>query len=113
MINVETIKFVKMLDDLAGKSSIGIEPFSAVSSYNYFDKVVCYDDRNTDEDGNYRLILQSVIDECHHNIMAYIEDTLDYKVRVHCSRKDGDYIEVVLPDSDTSIVIEDGRWYFA
>lgn len=112
MINIETIKFVKMLDDLAEKSNVGIEPFSTISS-QLFDKVVCYDDRKQDEDGNYRIVLQACIDENHHDVVACYEDTSEYAIHVVCSRKDGDYVEVYMHDSKTYIVVENGRWYIA
>lgn len=109
MLNVETIKFMKMLDDLAKMSNVGIEGFSTATAELY-QTVVYYDDLHDDDRKN-RIVLDAVIDECHHDIVCYYEDTEDYTIRA--VEDDGVFIVVDFLKTDDQIVIEHGRWYFA
>ena len=110
MLNVETIKFMKMLDDLAQCSSVGIEGFSTATPERY-GQIVYFDDEHHDANRYRRVVLDAVLDEYHHDIVSYIEDTEDYSVRV--VEDDGVFIVVDFPKTGDQIVIEHGKWYFA
>lgn len=110
MLNIETIKFMKMLDDFAQRSDVGIEGFSNATPELY-GKVVYFDDVHQDDDRYGRIVLDAVLDECHHDVVSYIEDTEDYTVRA--VEDDGIFIVVDFPKTGDQIVIEHGRWYFA
>ena len=120
MINIETIKFVKMLDDLAELTEYGIDKFANATGENYLDKVF-YDENTMDAKGErreYRVVLQAcLIDdpEClHHDVISYYDSYIDeYTLRAVFDGDEPPYIEVRFTSSDTDIVIEDGRWYFA
>lgn len=108
MINVETIKFIEMIKELAKKSANGIKDFSEAiqgseESYAYFD-------RNND----YRIVLDSCVDEYHHDAVSYYDDfSFEYTVRaVEDEGNCGYYILIHLLTSETDIIIENGNWYF-
>ena len=115
MINVETIKFVQMLDELAVLSKNGILPFENVKEGELHEKVY-YDSRIKDELGNYKVVLDAcVVDDpqCyHHDIISYY-DSLEYNVRVVIDKESEPYISIKLLISKDIIVIENGTWYFA
>lgn len=115
MINVETIKFVQMLDELAVLSKNGILPFENAKEGELHKKVY-YDSRIEDEQGNYKVVLDAcVVDDpqCyHHDIISYY-DSLEYNVRVVIDKESEPYISVKLLISEEIIVIENGTWYFA
>ncbi len=110
MINIETLKFIKLLESLKKKTAVGIKPFSAVSAED-FDCIVTYDDSQSDEEGNYKIVSEACFMEDHHDIMAYYEDTDEYEIRVQI--EDGAFVAVKMKKSDTLIIIENGEWYFA
>ena len=116
MINLETIKFVKMLDELAALSQNGIEPFKNATEESFRQKVF-YDVGELEEKGGYKIVLDACIvddPQCyHHDIISYYDDhNLEYKIRVIID-EDSAYIEVRLLVSEEIIVIENGKWYFA
>lgn len=113
MINVETVRFVKLLNDLAEKSKIGILPFSTLPPA-LFESVLCYNDRSPDAQGHYKLIRQAVFDdeeETRLSVSSYYEDTDGYVIRAHPDTKDGTYVTVRMKDGSL-IMIENGMWYF-
>lgn len=115
MINVETIKFVQMLDELAALSKNGILPFDNAKEGELRDKIY-YDAKNKDEQGYYRVVLDACIvddPQCyHHDIISYY-DSLEYSVRVVIDEESEPYISVQLLISEDTIIIENGTWYFA
>lgn len=116
MINLETIKFVKMLDELAALSQNGIEPFKNATEESFRQKVF-YDVEALEEKGGYKIVLDACIvddPQCyHHDIISYYgEHNLEYNIRVIID-EDSAYIEVSLLVSEEIIVIENGKWYFA
>ena len=116
MINVETIKFVRLLDELAELSRQGIEPFENANETTFGEKIF-YDNRVSDEDGGYKVVLDACIlddPECyHHDIVSYYaDDSLEYKVKVNVDEESA-YVTVKLLISEDLIIIEDGAWYFA
>lgn len=117
MINVETIKFVKMLDELAKQTLNGIVEFAEANEENSNDKVF-YDKRTVDEEGRYKVVLDKCIidskDTIHHDVVSYYDDNInEYRLRVVLDEDEKiPYIEVKLALSDEEIVIENGHWYF-
>ena len=120
MINIETIKFVNMLNELADLSNEGIEPFENATEETYRTKVF-YDSRHFEEEEGYKVVLDACIlddPDCnHHDILSYYDSgSLEYKIRVKFDEDDeesGPYICVELLLSEEIIVVENGRWYFA
>ena len=117
MINVETIKFIKMLDEFAACSANGIEPFSKATEESYGLKIH-YDERAIEGEEGFKVVADACIlddPKCyHHDIISYWDtDSLEYKIRVIIDEEGVPYLDVKLILSDEEIVIEDGRWYFA
>lgn len=113
MINVETIKFHRMLDELAKLSASGIKDFSEATPENIHD-MLFFDSESPDENENYPIVLDSCVIDSHHDIVSYYDsDSSEYSVRAILEEDDAVYIVVKLMISDQEIVIEDGRWYFA
>ena len=112
MINVETIKFVKMLDELKEKLKNGATPFGNVTK-GASSEAICYDEKSPDNDGHFRIVLDSWVDEIHRDIISYYDSgTFDYTVRLDLDDEDP-CIEVRLIGSDELIVIDEDEWYFA
>ena len=117
MINVETMKLMKDLDNLAELCTSGISDFSEATEENAYSKVF-YDGNCPDENGEYPVVLQScIIDnpECiHHDIVCYYDsDTSEYTIRAATDDDGQMYIVVKFTLSDRMIVVENGHWYFA
>lgn len=117
MINIETIKFVKMLDELAALSANGIEPFSRADEQSFGTKVF-YNETRPDEDGFFPVVLDAcIIDnpEClHHDAVSYYDtETSEYTVRVQTEEDEDPFIIVKMLNSDTQIAVYDGKWHFA
>ena len=117
MINVETIKFVKMLDELVELVRTGIEEFSEATEGTYGTKIH-YDKKTADENGNCNIVLDACIvdavDCYHHDIISYYGyDSNEYKVQVAFDDNDGKpYVLVNLFESDELIIVDSERWYF-
>lgn len=117
MINVETIKFVKMLDELAKQTIHGVVEFAEANEENSNDKVF-YDKRTVDDEGCYKVVLDKCVidapERSHHDAISYYgDDTNEYCLHVRIDEDEGiPYIEVKLNLSDEEIVIENGHWYF-
>ena len=120
MINIETIKFVNMLNELAELSNEGIEPFENATEDTYRTKVF-YDSRHFEGEEGYKVVLDACLcddpDCYHHDIISYYDsNNLEYKILVKFDEDDeesGPYICVELLLSEEIIVVENGRWYFA
>ena len=116
MINIETIKFVRLLDELASLSKNGIESFENANEATTREKIF-YDTSELAEDG-YKVVLDAEIlddPECyHHDIISYYDsDTMEYKVRAIVDEGEPAYITVTMLISGETIVVENGTWYFA
>ena len=116
MINFETIKLIRLLDDLAAKTANGIKPFAEANETNR-DNFVFYQEV-ADEEGNYPVVLDAMIiddPECyHHDIISLCDGGTDeYTIRVIKDEVEGTYVRVRLALSYEEIIIEDGRWYIA
>ena len=110
MINIETIKFVRMLDDLAERSIRGIEEFSNATNNALHEKIFFA------KSYNYKVVLDAcVIDEkdyYHHDIVSFYENN-EYVITAHFDEDDNHpYLVVDLFNSNEQIVINGGEWYF-
>ena len=117
MINVETIKFVKMLDELAACTENGIEPFANANEETYRTKIY-YDENDIASEEGCRVVCDAcIIDnpECyHHDIISYWDsESREYKIRVIIDEDNVPFVSVKLMYSDEIIVIENGVWYFS
>lgn len=117
MINVETIKFVNMLNQMAELTKNPILPFDEANEQNADDNIF-YDLESKDEDGGYMVVCDKCIvddPQCyHHDIISYCgSDNLEYRVRVRIYDDDPPYIEIKLLLSEEFLVVENGGWYFA
>ena len=110
MINIETIKFVKMLDELAERSKNGIEPFENATRDNLWEKVF-YDPTAKDEEG-YKVVFDALISDYESDLRAYYEDS-EYAVRVKIDEVSNISLNVHLLLSEDTIIIENGVWWFA
>ena len=116
MINIETIKFMKMLGDIAEQTLVGIQEFSKATSESYHEQIF-YDLSKKDDKGRYKVVLDAcVIDDkdCyHHDVISYYDDVFgDYIVRVEIDEENKPFVIVSLLGSEEEIIIEDGKWYF-
>lgn len=117
MINFETIKFMKLLDELAELTEEGIEPFENATEGTIRTKIF-YDASQADEKGGYRIVCESCIlddpDCFHHDIISYMDEgSHEYKIRVLFDEDEKPYILVELWISEEVIIVEDGYWHFA
>ena len=117
MINVETIKFIKMLDELAELSKNGIESFDKASENTWRNKIF-YDTRKPATEDGYKVVLDAcILDDphCyHHDVISYYDsDNYEYNVRIKIDEDSNPYIEVRLLISGDTAIVENGSWYFA
>ena len=118
MINVETIKFLRMLDELVELVANGIEEFGETTESTYRTKIH-YDKKTADETGNCNIVLDAcIVDDAdcyHHDVIGYYgDDSNEYKVQVAFDVDDGTpYVLVSLFESDEQIVVDAEHWYFA
>ncbi len=117
MINVETMKFEKMLDELAELVGNGIEKFSEATQTSFGTKIF-YDEKKEDENGYYDIVLDAlIIDEvdCHHHdvISYYGQDSNEYGVKVSFDEdNENPYVFVELFESNETIIVDPKHWYF-
>ena len=115
MINLETLKFLKILEDLSERTENGIEDFYKTAQTHTEDKIY-YDSMNeTCEKG--RRIFPAVNDFIESNedcdiISRYGDEETDYIINVVFEENTTPSIEVKLLGYDDVIVVENGRWYF-
>ena len=116
MINIETIKFVRLLNELAEMSSNGIETFEKANQDNYREKIF-YDEKSNDGRNGYRVVADAcLIDDpkCyHHDIISYFDDmSNEYDIKVIIDEDGIPYVNIAFIKSEEEIVIENGVWYF-
>ncbi|MBP3673022.1 MAG: helix-turn-helix domain-containing protein [Oscillospiraceae bacterium] len=114
MINFETIKLMRLLEDLAVKTANGIKPFAEMNETNRDDFV--FFQEVADEEGNFPVVLDAMViddpDCYHHDVISLCDsDTDEYTIRVVVDEVEGTYVRVRLALSFEEIVVEDGRWY--
>ncbi len=104
MINIETIKFVRMLNELAERSENGIVSFQYATDETRYDKVY-YDEKSG------RIVLDACLVANHHDIVSFYDSvSKEYTMRVITEEEP--YVLVELYSSKEQIVIQNGQWYF-
>lgn len=114
MINTETIKLIRIIEDLADLSNNGIEMFKRATVDNQYNKIF-YDEKLPDANGHYRVVLDMCIDEIHHDVCSYYDScSFDYSIRVVVpeDKDESPYISITFRTSNDEIIIENGRWYY-
>lgn len=116
MINVETIKLISFMKELAEESKNGICEFAEANENNFRTKVF-YDKNTKDETGGYRVVCDAcLVDDpyCyHHDVISYCDQlSPEFTIRARKTEEDDDFfLDVRLIRSDVSFVIENGDWY--
>lgn len=114
MIDVKTVKFMKMLEELAKRSKNGIEDFAKATRENRYSKIF-YDTQSNKNKKKWRIVEEAEIDDfAHHNAIRYFGLDLDCEVILdYIQSGDGEElcVKVNLP-GDEDIYIENGEWYF-
>ena len=117
MINVETLKFLTILNELAELTEGGFDDFSNANEANWGTKVF-YDSRKS-EDGRFPVVMDAcIIDDpkcSHHDIICYYDsDQNEFTVNAVRDEYDDTYlIQVDFMYSKKKIGIQNGDWYFA
>lgn len=118
MVNIETVKFIKAVEELAQLSNNGIKPFTEATLENRND-FVFYDKNKKNINGSYKICLDMCLAENHHDVISYYEDYKGISNSINefiygvIIDDDGNkYIEIKLND-DEYIIVEDGKWYLA
>lgn len=113
-INIQTVKFLKMLEELAELTNDEFTEFESLTQEQIeWECGIIYDKNNTNENGSYKVVLDLLITEEHHDIISYFDSYCDcdeYTVGV-MEDEDGMYIQVDI--GEESIIVEKGVWYFA
>lgn len=116
MIEFETVRFIKMLDELAKLSKNEIIPFREMTSIRE-ENHICYDENSQNSNGTYKIPLEMCLICDHHDIICYYDDYVksdDVIIGVSVDECDNSkFVSVVCLDSDYSIVIQNGEWYFS
>lgn len=114
MINIETIKFIAFLNDMAEKTKEGFYPFSTVIEK----KGILYNDEEKYKKGH-KIIADYLVACDHHDIISTYTDVYErYGITiVVITEIEGDddidpYIEITFDYCNECIIIEDGRWHF-
>ena len=114
VINVETLEFLKTVEEIAEKTKAGIEPFANATEDSFAQKVFFDDNTETDED-EYGVVCDACItddpERYHPDIVSY-HGNHEYRV---CAKKGEDgkwFVLIRFFNDDAQIVVEDGKWYF-
>ena len=120
MIDIETVKFMKMLENLTKLSRNGIENFETATEDTLHSKIF-YIKESASAPPPYRVVESALFDDygCH-DIIRYFGDENNYNVCVDFiqeSEENGQennslFIVVSFPDRMEQISIENGDWYF-
>ena len=112
MINIETLKFVGLLNELAERTLEGIEPFE--KAVNPSNKI--YYNSNLFDDYGYAVVCDSCTIGGHNDIISYYEKLNCYHIRAVLDVEGepvNPYLEVIFDEGDEVIVIENGKWHFS
>lgn len=116
MINVETIKFINLMNELAQRSANGIDDFANATeetySHNGTPTKIWFDQEASEEEGEFSVVLDACVCEGHHDAICYYGNG-EYTVRVVDDGEGSLYVRVHLLGSNEMIHIHDGEWYFA
>lgn len=116
MINIDTLKFVWKLNDLAEKTAKGFLTFSECPG-RMADRTSCvvYDDTSYVPGVGYRVLDNMCAAICDLRHAEYIDSkSWCFPAQIGVD-KDGDgdlYVAVKFQNSEEEIIIENGRWYF-
>lgn len=116
-IDVETLRFLEMLEELSALTENGILPFEAATEDNW-GMCAFYDSSTKDEEGYYEVVSMALVDPEHHDIISYCNQSRyanNYKINVFINENDEEqepYIIIHFDDSEEWIIIENGEWYF-
>lgn len=119
MLNIETLKMVCMLNEIAELAKNGIEEFSKALKNSVGTKIL-YDENSTNSHGYYRVVCSALVDGvAHRDIISYYDSIFDEcDVGVifldDCDENDCIYkkASVIVNVGDEEIFIENGKWYF-
>ena len=112
MINVDTIKMMKLIEDFTERSKNGIVPFSKITSENQ-DYYISYDEHVKNAGGrSYKVPAGTCLALEHHDVYCYYGDDEDYTMGVVIEEDGQKYVEIKF-NNDDIIIIENGEWYFA
>ena len=107
-INVNTLRCLSMVNELAELIPNGIKPFSECNIKNKHNHIFYYDDN-----GEYKIVLDSCVDEQHHDIISNYDDYCNHTCEVRVMDPDDEpYIAIsFLHEDDTLIIEPDGTWH--
>ena len=114
MVDVKTVKFMKMLEELAERSKNGIEDARQATRENKNTKIF-YDSHSRNSNGEKRIVEDLEIEtdaDC--NVIKYFGHDLDCEVvldSILTGEGEVQCVKVILP-GDEDIYVEDGEWYF-
>lgn len=115
MVNVDTLIFYKLMEELAKKSKNGIEPFVNATAENIEDKIF-FDENTKDLYGQgHQIVCDSCVNDDHHDIITN-QDTKEYIIRANQDEEGNWYLVVKFFDlmkDGPDIIIQDGEWNFA
>lgn len=114
MINIETLEFLKIVEEIAENTKNGIEPF-ANATQGSFDQKVFFDEKEMADENEYNVVCDACIvddPECyHHDIISY-HGNHEYCVRAKQDENCKWFVLIRFYNDDAQIVVEDGKWYF-
>lgn len=132
MIDFATIRFVKLLDELALQTARGIKPFSEAAqdtwrNFLFYDAETSADIvfpscvvEPTDGMRIFPIVQDACVDELHKDIIGYYEDgnnNKDYVMVVVVPEDEDPFVAIGISDgaspNEEAIFIENGQWYFA
>lgn len=115
MISIETIKLLKAIEELCELSKAGFKPFSECNEENK-GQYIFYDERKVNPDGSFKICLDVLVIEDHHDVISYYEDYAgDYRpISDYCTigvliDEEGPYVTIKLEDNN-EIYIMEGQW---
>ena len=101
-IDMQTIAFMKEIEELKEKSLNGIKPFSEANLDN-FENYIFY----IPEDGDrYKIVLNACLQLDHHDAYCYYDNW-------YVVRDEENKLYVAYEQDDYIVIIENGKWYLA
>ena len=101
-INMQTIAFMKEIEELKEKTLNGIKPFNEANLDNFNDYIFYIP-----EDGDrYEIVLNACLQLDHHDAISYYDNW-------YVVRDEEDNLYVAYEQDDYVIIIENGKWYLA